>query len=90
MEKMRFDASDRGFQTALLHRLPLDVLRGVRLLVRPDTVLRLAGKCRIDDPPYRARCVSHRNCTAGRPMTHRRLRYTNARSSTRRCAAVHR
>jgi putative transposase len=39
-EKVRFDASDRAFLAALLHRLPRDVLRRVRLLVRPDTVLR--------------------------------------------------
>jgi hypothetical protein len=38
--KVRFDASDRAFLAALLHRLPDDVLRRVRLLVRPDTVLR--------------------------------------------------
>ncbi|MFG2586099.1 hypothetical protein [Streptomyces malaysiensis] len=37
---MRFTPSDRAFLAALLHRLPVDVLRGVRLLVRPDTVLR--------------------------------------------------
>jgi putative transposase len=37
---VRFDASDRGFLAALLHRLPRTVLRRVRLLVRPDTVLR--------------------------------------------------
>jgi putative transposase len=39
-EKVRFDPSDRAFLAALLHRLPRDVLRRVRLLVRPDTVLR--------------------------------------------------
>ncbi|WP_327009814.1 helix-turn-helix domain-containing protein [Dactylosporangium sp. NBC_01737] len=39
-DKVRFDASDRAFLAALLHRLPRDVLRRVRLLVRPDTVLR--------------------------------------------------
>jgi transposase InsO family protein len=39
-DKVRFDASDRAFLGALLHRLPPDVLRRVRLLVRPDTVLR--------------------------------------------------
>ena len=39
-DKIRFDASDRAFLAALLHRLPHDVLRRVRLLVRPDTVLR--------------------------------------------------
>jgi transposase InsO family protein len=38
--KVRFGTSDRAFLAALLHRLPGDVLRGVRLLVRPDTVLR--------------------------------------------------
>ena len=39
-ETVRFDASDRAFLAALLHRLPRTVLRRVRLLVRPDTVLR--------------------------------------------------
>ena len=39
-EKVRFDASDRAFLAALLHRLPRNVLRRVRLLVLPDTVLR--------------------------------------------------
>jgi putative transposase len=39
-ERVRFDASDRAFLAVLLHRLPLDLLRTVRLLVRPDTVLR--------------------------------------------------
>jgi putative transposase len=39
-EKVRFDRTDRAFLAALLHRLPRDVLRKVRLLVRPDTVLR--------------------------------------------------
>ena len=38
--KVRFDASDRALLAALLHRLPRDVLRDLRLLVRPDTVLR--------------------------------------------------
>ncbi|MEV4140914.1 hypothetical protein AB0J72_53220 [Dactylosporangium sp. NPDC049742] len=39
-EKVRFDASDRAFLAALLHSLPRDVLHRVRLLMRPDTVLR--------------------------------------------------
>ncbi len=39
-EKVRFHARDRAFLAALLHRLPRDVLRRVRLLVRPGTVLR--------------------------------------------------
>ncbi|MDT0549409.1 integrase core domain-containing protein [Streptomyces lonegramiae] len=38
--RVRFAPSDRAFLAALLHRLPMDVLRGVRLVVRPDMVLR--------------------------------------------------
>src|SRR5258706_7807367 len=39
-QKPRFGLSDRALLAALLHRLPMEVLRGLRLLVRPDTVLR--------------------------------------------------
>ncbi|MEU2134165.1 hypothetical protein [Streptomyces sp. NPDC018352] len=39
-EKVRFSPRDRAFMAALLHRPPRDVLRRLRLLVRPDTVLR--------------------------------------------------
>jgi hypothetical protein len=39
-ERSRFTPSDRALLAALLHRLPPDVLRRLRLLVRPDTVLR--------------------------------------------------
>ena len=39
-QRPRFHSSDRAFLAALLHRLPLDVLRRLLLLVRPDTVLR--------------------------------------------------
>ncbi|MEV5543724.1 integrase core domain-containing protein [Saccharopolyspora shandongensis] len=39
-QKVRFDAGDRAFLAALLHRLPRNVLGRLRLLVRPDTVLR--------------------------------------------------
>jgi putative transposase len=39
-QKVCVDAGDRAFLAALLHRLPRDVLRRMRLLVRPDTVLR--------------------------------------------------
>ncbi|MEV0136574.1 integrase [Dactylosporangium sp. NPDC050688] len=39
-QKPPFHPSDRALLAALLHRLPLGVLRNVRLLVRPDTVLR--------------------------------------------------
>jgi len=39
-QRVRFADADRAFLAALLHRLPSDVLRRVRLLVRPETVLR--------------------------------------------------
>jgi putative transposase len=39
-EKVPFAATDRAFLAVLLHRLLRDVLRRVRLLVRPDMVLR--------------------------------------------------
>jgi putative transposase len=39
-EKVRFTPSDRAFLAALLHHLPAEVLRRLRLLVRPDTILR--------------------------------------------------
>ena len=39
-EKIRFTPGDRALLAALLHRLPRDVLRRIRLLVRPETVLR--------------------------------------------------
>lgn len=39
-QKVRFTPSDRTFLAALLHRLTPEVLRQLRLLVRPDTVLR--------------------------------------------------
>jgi hypothetical protein len=39
-ERVRFDPADRAFLAALLHQLPRDVLRRVRLLVRPETVIR--------------------------------------------------
>jgi hypothetical protein len=55
-EKVRFTSSDRAFLAALLHQLPLDVLRGLRLLVRPDTVLR-----------WHRDLVARRHATASRP-----------------------
>ncbi|AQW54266.1 hypothetical protein ACIQPP_46120 [Streptomyces violaceusniger] len=39
-ERARFTPGDRAILAALLHRLPRDVLRRLRLVVRPDTVLR--------------------------------------------------
>ena len=39
-QRPQFYHSDRALLAALLHRLPKDVLRGMRLLVQPDTILR--------------------------------------------------
>jgi putative transposase len=39
-QQVRFHAIDRAFLASLLHGLPRHVLRQMRLLVRPDTVLR--------------------------------------------------
>ncbi|WP_225945642.1 integrase core domain-containing protein [Plantactinospora soyae] len=68
-EKTRFTRADRAWLAALLHRLPRDVLRNLRLLVRPETVLRwhrdlIAHRhARISRPPR-----------AGRPRTVRSIR----------------
>jgi putative transposase len=39
-QPIRFTPVDRAFLTALLHPLPRDVLRRIRLLIRPETILR--------------------------------------------------
>jgi len=39
-QRVRFAPADRAFLAALLHRLPREALRQIRLIVRPDTVLR--------------------------------------------------
>jgi putative transposase len=39
-QRPQFAPADRAFLAALLHRLPRDVLRRIRLIVRPETVLR--------------------------------------------------
>jgi putative transposase len=39
-QRVHFTAPDRALLAALLHRLPRQTLRRLRLLVRPDTVLR--------------------------------------------------
>ena len=66
---MRFDPSDRAFLAALLHRLPRDVLRRVRLLVRPDTVLRWHR-----DLLARRHAAASRPKRPGRPRTVRSIR----------------
>jgi putative transposase len=56
MAKVRFDPTDRAFLAALLHRLPRGVLHGLRLLVRPDTVLR-----------WHRNLIARRHAAASRP-----------------------
>nr|WP_198151672.1 helix-turn-helix domain-containing protein [Kibdelosporangium sp. MJ126-NF4]CEL17983.1 Homeodomain-like [Kibdelosporangium sp. MJ126-NF4]CTQ90789.1 Homeodomain-like [Kibdelosporangium sp. MJ126-NF4] len=38
--RVRFSLADRALLAALLHRLPRHILHRLRLLVRPDTILR--------------------------------------------------
>ncbi|MEU5272969.1 integrase, partial [Streptomyces hygroscopicus] len=68
-DKIRFTPSDRAYLAALLHRLPLHVLRRLRLLVRPDTVLRWHR-----DLVARRHASSCRPKRPGRPRTVRSLR----------------
>ncbi|MGW7529947.1 integrase core domain-containing protein [Streptomyces sp. NPDC054783] len=63
-EKVRFTPSDRAFLASLLNRLPVEVLRRVRLLVRPETVLR-----RHRDLVARRRAAASRPKRPGRPRT---------------------
>jgi transposase len=39
-QRIRFEPADRALLAALLHRLPRPALHGLRLLVRPDTILK--------------------------------------------------
>ncbi|MET8355324.1 helix-turn-helix domain-containing protein, partial [Micromonospora sp. NPDC005206] len=68
-EKVRLDASDRAFLAFLLYRLPRDVLRRLRLLVRPDTVLRWHR-----DLLARRHAAASRPKRPGRPRTVRSIR----------------
>jgi putative transposase len=68
-QKPRFSPSDRALLAALLHRLPIEVLRGLRLLVRPDTVLRWHR-----DLIGRRHAAASRTKRPGRPRTLRSIR----------------
>src|SRR3954467_6250929 len=68
-QKVRFTAADRAFLAALLHRLPRDVLRGIRLLIRPETVLRWHR-----DLITRRHAMISRPRRVGRPPTVRSIR----------------
>lgn len=68
-DKIRFMPSDRAFLAALLHWLPMHVLRQLQLLVRPDTVLRWHRNL-----AKRRHAVSCRPKRPGRPRTVRSIR----------------
>ncbi|WP_327003216.1 helix-turn-helix domain-containing protein [Dactylosporangium sp. NBC_01737] len=68
-QKPQFTPADRAFLAALLHRLPRDVLRRIRLLVRPETVLRWHR-----DLITRRHAVISRPKRPGRPPTVRSIR----------------
>jgi transposase InsO family protein len=65
----RFFSADRAFLAALLHRLPIDALHRLRLLVRPDTVLRWHP-----DLLARRHAARSRPKRPGRPRTIRAIR----------------
>jgi hypothetical protein len=62
-QKPRFDPTDRALLAALLHRLPTQALRGLRLLVRPDTILR-----------WHRDLIARRHASASRPKRRGRPR----------------
>ncbi|MBE1582231.1 hypothetical protein ACFPOI_44065 [Nonomuraea angiospora] len=67
--RVRFAPEDRAFLAALLAPLPRDVLRRVRLLVRPDTVMRWHRD--LVKLRHAGACVPERR---GRPRTVRSIR----------------
>ncbi|MGH3410017.1 MAG: hypothetical protein ACRDRJ_47115, partial [Streptosporangiaceae bacterium] len=67
--RVRFAPADRVFLAALLHRLPLETLRRMRLVVRPDTVLRWHR-----DLAARRHAAVSRPKRSGRPRTVRSIR----------------
>jgi putative transposase len=67
--RLRLCPGDRAFLPALLHRLPRDVLGRIRLLVRPETVLRWHR-----DLLARRHAARSRPRRPGRPRTVRSIR----------------
>src|SRR5437762_2817327 len=68
-QKVRFTPADRALLAALLHRLPRHLPRRIRLLVRPETVLRWHR-----DLLARRHARVSRPKRAGRPPTVRSIR----------------
>ena len=67
--RVRFTPGDRALLATLLHRLPRDVLNGLHLVVRPDTVLRWHR-----DVTARRHARRSRPRHPGRPRTVRSIR----------------
>src|SRR5256714_1098909 len=67
--KVRFSPADRALLAALLHRLPRRTLDKLRLLVRPDTILRWHR-----DLLRRRHARASRPKRPGRPRTIRSIR----------------
>jgi putative transposase len=67
--QIRFQPADRALLAALLHPLPRPTLRGLRLLVRPDTILK-----RHHDLIARRHARVSRPRRPGRPRTLRSIR----------------
>ncbi len=68
-KKVRFTPADRALLAAMLHRLRPQALRGMRLLVRPDTVLRWHR-----DLVRKRHAARSRPRRPGRPRTVRSIR----------------
>jgi site-specific recombinase XerD len=56
--RVRFSPTDRALLAALLHRLPRQALHRLGLLVRPDTILRVACGSRSSLPPVSSSLTS--------------------------------
>jgi transposase InsO family protein len=68
-QRIRFDPTDRAWLAALLHQLPRPSLHRLRLLVRPDTILRWHR-----DLLARRHAAASRPRRRGRPPTVRSIR----------------
>jgi hypothetical protein len=68
-QRVRFEPADRAWLAALLRRLPKPTLQNLRLLVRPDTVLRWHR-----DLVARRHAAMSRPRRRGRPRTVRSVR----------------
>src|SRR5437667_2088727 len=68
-QRVRFEPADRALLAALLQRLPRPTLYGLRLLVRPDTILRWHR-----DLITRRHAAMSRTRLRGRPRTVRSIR----------------